>query len=361
MCQNITNEAGIYKIQNLVNGKIYIGSAINLHIRFHNHWNSLRQHKHRNKHLQASWDKYGEENFTFEVLEIIEKEQLLRYIEEQYIQDTQCYKPNIGYNVLAKTNKIQQKINCINSQNKMSKLRDNLGLPKSYALNQVKAYKRYLNRYGLHYVPKALRQKWPNASDKELAFLNLQQVKNRYRQQRLKDCYADNIYLIFKQYENNFVNKHKQYELVEHKHLSKQQIRTINNAYNDKLQDDELVTITRDGCAVKPKCKLTAAGRRKLVESKLGTKLSEEARLKISQKRKGCKLTAEHRQRMKEARKGSNNANSKLSIQQVLDISHKLDNGCLPRQISKQYNICVTLVYMIRNKNHWVFKNEQTN
>jgi group I intron endonuclease len=61
---------GIYKITNLVNNKCYIGSsATNLKQRWRAHKASLNANKHWNILLQRSWNKYGADQFRFEVLE----------------------------------------------------------------------------------------------------------------------------------------------------------------------------------------------------------------------------------------------------------------------------------------------------
>lgn len=64
--------AGIYVIQNIVNNKIYIGSSNNIHKRKISHFGSLRRKKHRNRKLQYSFNKYGEENFVFCLIEKVE-------------------------------------------------------------------------------------------------------------------------------------------------------------------------------------------------------------------------------------------------------------------------------------------------
>lgn len=62
---------GIYKIENLLNGKIYVGStsAMGFTRRWRCHRNQLRINKHPNAHLQHAWNKYGETNFKFEIIE----------------------------------------------------------------------------------------------------------------------------------------------------------------------------------------------------------------------------------------------------------------------------------------------------
>lgn len=83
----------IYKIQNLCNGNIYVGSALNYPQRRKNHLSKLKNHKHHSQYLQNAWNKYGEQNFIFEILEYCIKENLIE--REQYYIDTLNPKYNI--------------------------------------------------------------------------------------------------------------------------------------------------------------------------------------------------------------------------------------------------------------------------
>lgn len=79
--------AGIYRIRNLKNGKLYIGSAKNLKIRYRSHRNDLKRQKHHSIILQRAWNKYGENNFIFEVIEKVSNlENILE--REQYYLDS---------------------------------------------------------------------------------------------------------------------------------------------------------------------------------------------------------------------------------------------------------------------------------
>lgn len=62
-------ESGIYAIINNITNKRYIGSYIDIRDRFWRHKSALRKNRHPNAHLQNSWTKYGEENFTFNIIE----------------------------------------------------------------------------------------------------------------------------------------------------------------------------------------------------------------------------------------------------------------------------------------------------
>jgi group I intron endonuclease len=62
--------AFVYKIENLINGKCYIGSTLRpKHIRKYEHFSSLRKGNHYNSYLQKSFNKYGESSFKFTIVE----------------------------------------------------------------------------------------------------------------------------------------------------------------------------------------------------------------------------------------------------------------------------------------------------
>lgn len=80
-------KSGVYIIRNDVNKKQYIGSAINLKHRWRCHLCKLRKGTHPNKKLQYSWNKHGEENFTFEVILYISADCMLE-VEQKLIENT---------------------------------------------------------------------------------------------------------------------------------------------------------------------------------------------------------------------------------------------------------------------------------
>lgn len=89
---------GIYCIENLINHKKYIGQSIDIYRRWANHKCDLNGNRHRNEHLQLAWNKYGEDNFEFTIIEQC-LEEMLDEKETYYISVYDCMNNNYGYNL----------------------------------------------------------------------------------------------------------------------------------------------------------------------------------------------------------------------------------------------------------------------
>lgn len=88
--------SGIYAIRNVTNGKIYIGSSIDIFRRRNQHLRALRNNSHYNHYLQRAWNKSCEKNFSFEVLEYVSEENQLLEKEKIWIDKFS----NISYNLI---------------------------------------------------------------------------------------------------------------------------------------------------------------------------------------------------------------------------------------------------------------------
>lgn len=64
-------QMGVYQIRNLVNGKIFIGSSKNIPAKFNSHQFTLEIDSHINRKLQDEYNKFGKENFVYEILELV--------------------------------------------------------------------------------------------------------------------------------------------------------------------------------------------------------------------------------------------------------------------------------------------------
>lgn len=88
---------GIYKIENLINNKKYIGQSVDVEKRLNKHKWELSVNRD-SLHLQASYNKYGKDNFSFEIIEECTEEELDKK-EQYYIAFYQTLLPQYGYNL----------------------------------------------------------------------------------------------------------------------------------------------------------------------------------------------------------------------------------------------------------------------
>ena len=96
----IMKKSGIYKIENLRNGKAYIGSSIDIQSRWRAHKSLLRRNIHPNQHLQRAFNLEGEDSFCFEILEIVNSSSLLLEKERFYTEKYNALDSSKGYNTL---------------------------------------------------------------------------------------------------------------------------------------------------------------------------------------------------------------------------------------------------------------------
>lgn len=91
-------ESGVYTIICLPTNKIYVGNSKNIYKRLATHKTRLRNYLHVNGHLQNAWNKYGEDNFSFEILELCE-EQFLESCENYWCNMLGVFDRKIGFNI----------------------------------------------------------------------------------------------------------------------------------------------------------------------------------------------------------------------------------------------------------------------
>lgn len=94
--------SGVYKITNIINNKVYIGSAINIRIRKNSHKYMMLNNCHHSEHLKNAVNLYGYENFIFEVIEIVKDINELIDREQFYIDEYKSYDSKYGYNICPK-------------------------------------------------------------------------------------------------------------------------------------------------------------------------------------------------------------------------------------------------------------------
>lgn len=101
----VPNTPGVYLLRNLLSGKVYIGSSVEMYDRVIDHIWELTRQTHHNAHLRAAWLKYGPLSFEVEILEQCDADDRpgLRAAEERWIAVYRAADRRYGYNLYATT------------------------------------------------------------------------------------------------------------------------------------------------------------------------------------------------------------------------------------------------------------------
>ena len=79
----------IYEIKNNITNKRYIGSSKDYTVRWARHLNDLLNNKHHCIYLQRAFNKYGRDQFSFNVIQEISTRQEMLHIEESLLNSTE--------------------------------------------------------------------------------------------------------------------------------------------------------------------------------------------------------------------------------------------------------------------------------
>jgi group I intron endonuclease len=95
---------GVYKIKCWATAMVYIGgTSVSFSSRKVKHWQRLRKGIHENDLLQASWNKYGEQFFFFEIIVRVDDKKNVKSQEKIFLDYYLKAEPQNCYNLSAST------------------------------------------------------------------------------------------------------------------------------------------------------------------------------------------------------------------------------------------------------------------
>ncbi len=133
----------IYKLTNKINNKIYIGQTINFNRRM-NEYKNRKPIKTSKYKIMEAINKYGFENFTYEIIHVCDNESQLDYYENLYINKYMSYDDNIGYN--------SKHDNTLSESTKLKMSKSHIGLKESAETKRKKSNKIIAIRDGFYLI-----------------------------------------------------------------------------------------------------------------------------------------------------------------------------------------------------------------
>lgn len=179
---------GIYKITNLKNGKVYIGQSVDIERRFMEYRNRLYR---CNSVVFNAFRKYGFDNFSFEILDLCEKNDLDR-LEKYYIEKYDSY--GNGYNMTKGGKGYSGKLSTKHKENisksKLGEKNPNFGKKPSY-----ETLKKRSDSFKKTYqeMDKEKRKEWRNKIGLKHKNKIVSQEQKEKISKKLKDYFSQNI------------------------------------------------------------------------------------------------------------------------------------------------------------------------
>ena len=130
----------LYNITNSLDNKQYVGITNNIKRRWKEHRTDLRGNRHGNKHLQAAWNLYGEENFKFKIINKFNSLEEMNKAEMNYIKDNNLLDSDFGYNL--DTGGIGSFIHTESAKKRISKSQEKAVVSMCLKTGKIKHYQR---------------------------------------------------------------------------------------------------------------------------------------------------------------------------------------------------------------------------
>ena len=96
---------GIFAIRCTVSGEVWVGTSTHLDTEMNGAWYQLRNGLHQNKRMQAAWNQYGKNAFTYEVLETFDDELSPLLLKDHFAQRRKHWEHAMGVAAQSETSR----------------------------------------------------------------------------------------------------------------------------------------------------------------------------------------------------------------------------------------------------------------
>jgi group I intron endonuclease len=303
---------GIYKITCKIDGKVYVGGTSNLRLRKNNHYFTLKYGIHKNHKFQKDYDLYGKTNFEFEILEFVDDETKLDEREDYW------------------TNKLKSNINEFGYNQRPIYVNTNLGM----IYNEDRKNKISFNRLG-------------KGTGKRYHCTETVKFKSKLcKSQNLRQYHTEETEL------KRIAKIREQHYDIPISEDQKQTISISNKGElngKSKLTDNkvlEILNMLKNGESISKIMKLFDISRKSIYKISVG----------VSWKHITVPFIKEngYLQKQEKKNKGSNNSQSKLTEEQVIEIINILNtHKVTQRQLAEKYNVSKSTITNIARGVIW--------
>lgn len=157
--KTIQSSGGIYCIYNKVNFKCYVGYTNNFKNRKKEHFVLLNANKHHSCYLQSSFNKYGKDNFIFQILELVEEQNFSSLASKEHLWCSffKSHDKKHGYNIAPTSLEGRKEMN-EETKKKISKALKGRKLSKESIAKGVETRKKIAEKRGYWISPEQVKE-----------------------------------------------------------------------------------------------------------------------------------------------------------------------------------------------------------
>ena len=323
---------GIYKIVNLKNKKIYIGSSKNIERRWSEHKSDLKNNHHHSIRLQRDWNEYGENCFEFIILELIKDEKELISKEQLYLDKYKSYIEGTGYNISAFAE--SNKGHVLSEEVKVIISNANKGV-KNGMYGKIAANAKFTKEQVV-IIKNLIMQGVSPVNIAKNYNVSTRIIRDIERGKKYKNVIV-----------NGFIPRKSDYEFTEeHKN-------NISKAKSGVILPEEKKGKNHYNFGRK----VSEETKKKLSDVGKGRICSEETRRKLSIANKGKSKSEDTKRKISKSNKGKTSGEkshmAKLRAEEVAKIKCLLNEGFSMTKIASLYNVSITAIYSIKVGRSW--------